>query len=474
MILVLRDITRALRSPAVIFILILVVGLGFFVTRAASPPFPENPGINRFSLGTAISYTYSDGYHFNALSFDSDGAIVAGANINLTFWPANSSGPSLGSVSGTTNSRGFVALDWGSSPCRCSVQEAVDGTGLSYLPLAFPPSANLTPLGGLVLEVDSGLFLGRPAFLVALANSTGGVLPGSYLSYCAPYSPESPSSCTMRSLGNLKSTVQLFPVQGMGNLIDSDEVQIALIGSDGQAIQSFQIPYSTINPNDSANVAQTQAAADLVSGTETVAFLVALAGVLIGYVSYARDRLNGSLDPVLALPITRTRLILSRYTAAVAACAIGAVVGGLVVDATVSSTTGVALPSSVWVSVIATLVLETIAFVGLAFLGAHLTRSSPLLLVVLVLAAFLFTALWSVVVFGVASAYGGSLDSSSLLPLSPAQASLSIIGWVTYSLDGGPPSLFPTIVNTPLLVLSVAAWTAVPVLLAGWMFRVRD
>ena len=474
MILVVRDIIHALRSPAVIFVLVLIVALGFFVTQGAYPPFPENGQISSFSLGAAISYTYSDGYHFNAVSFSSDGAIVAGVNVSLTFWPANSSGPSLGSVSGTTNSQGFVALNWGSSPCRCSVQESVSSTSGSYLPLLFPPSANLTPLNGLVIEVDSGLLLGRPAFLVAFANSTGGVPPGSYLSYCAPYTPGNPSACIPRFKGVIKSAVQLFPVQSMGYLANSDQVSITLLGSDGQVVQSFQLPYSAMNPNDSANVVETRAGAELATGTETMAFLVALAGVLIGYVSYARDRLNGSLDPVLALPITRARLLLSRYAGAVVACAVGAIAGAVIVSATASSATGFALPSSVWIGVLATLVLEAIAFVGLAFLGAHLTRSSPLLLVVLVLLAFLFTVLWGVVVFGILSVHGGSIDTSSLLPLNPAQAPLSIVGWMTYNLDGGPPSLFPTISNIPLLIVSVVAWTAVPTVLAWWLYRVRD
>lgn len=474
-----RDVVRVLRNPAILAILVLLLVSGTFVSGFSSVSSePGTIALPLSSVNAAISYSYySNAYHFAVVSFDGAGTVERGILITLEFSVANSTGQQLGEVSGTTDSRGLLALNWTAAPCRCSVQASASGSQgseKSLTNLEYPPPVEEKPLDGAVFIFDSGLIVGRPTLLVAFADFNGTVPPGMYLAYCAPYDPGSPSECVSHDLGSVTSTLQTFPAKAIGPVEDSDTVNISLIAAGGRVVQYFEVPFSTLDPNNPSNAVITSTGAELSAGVSTMSLLVSLAGALIGYVSYGRERLAGSLDPVLALPISRTRLLLSRYSSAIVAATSGAVVGAVVLSLSVSSSTSAVLPASLWFGVVATLVAEAVAFVSIAFLGAHLTRSSPLLLVVLILLALVFTSLWSVVTSGIGASVGQAVDQSSLIPFSPGQTAVSIIGLVTYNLDGGAPLLFPTVTNPGLLAGAVSMWIIAPIAIAWVLFQVWD
>jgi ABC-type transport system involved in multi-copper enzyme maturation permease subunit len=475
---IVRDVVRVLRNPAVFVVLALLVVAGALAPLGASSPGPAQGALAENSLATGVSYSYSDGYLFGIVSFEGSGSVVPGVHVTLDFAAGNGTGTFLGQVNGVTDSQGLLELNWRVPPCRCvatiNASDPHGGFVNSGLPLEFPPSSNLTALGSLIFPVNVGLFEGRPALLVAVTNGSRGTPPDTYLTYCAPFSYGTPSTCASHTIGAVTSTPQVFSINLPGPLTDSDMVNISLVTQNAHVIESAQIPYGNLDPTNPNNIVVTAAGSGLVSGIQTMSFLVSLAGALIGYVGYSRDRLNGSLDPVLALPITRTRLILSRYSSALVASAIGAAACGAILGVSISALTSVGLPASVWLGIIATFAAEALAFVGLSFLGAHLTRSSPLLLVVLVLLGVIFTVLWTPVASLASSSLGNSVSQVALMPLSPSQASVSIIGMVTNSLAGGPSPLFSSITNPGILSASVLAWILVPIALTWWLFRIRD
>jgi len=480
---VVRDIVRNVTNPAVAVLLLVLALSGATASQiGANTPIQVTPPLGVF---VAVTYNYSSAYQFNVLAFTKSSettlARVSEAQVNLAFLPANQTGPMVGQVGGRTNAQGFVSLDWDSAPCDCALELNVSATSgglLAEVTLRDPPPQNLTPLFGVFSIVPSGFFLSKPLLTVAFPNDLGQVPPGINLTYTVLFqAPSGPSTPVTSTIGPLTSVVQSFPSVQSLPLSDFDMVQLNLTGRGGATIYSLPFQFQLLDPRF---VSETQAAAGLESGVETVSFLAALTAVLVGFVGYGRDRLSGSLDPVLALPVTRTRIILTRYSAAAVVAVAGSILGTVVLGLTVSNVAGEPLPASIWFAMVAAFAVESMAFVGLSILAAHLTRSSTLLLVVLVLVTAALTILWIPFVSTVTHFAQTPLNlstfegQSTLVGWSPAQLSVSIIGSAVLSFNGEGPYLLPAVTNVGLLSALAVGWTVVPIIMAWLLLRYRD
>jgi ABC-type transport system involved in multi-copper enzyme maturation permease subunit len=473
---------RVVRHPAVVLVLVLLAlsGASAFQLTGSTVVQLTSPA----GTWASISYNYSNEYHFNILTYTgtaSSPKVVAGASIDLEFFLSNGSGQSLGDVHGVTGSQGFLTLTWNSAPCRCAVEFNITtpnsellGTSL----LKVPAPQNLTGLFGVLSIVPTGVFLSKPLFVVAYVDSSGKVPVGTSLTYCIlTLDANGTVSCPVEELDPVTSSLQTFPTLQSLSLSDSQNLQFDLTGPGGISIYTEQFQYGNLDPK---YVTETLTAAGLTGGIQTMSFLVAFAGAMIGYVGYSRDRLNGTLEPVLALPITRTRLVLTRYTSAVLISVSGSIIGSTILLFTVAHIQGDNLPASLWLGLPTAFAIESVAFVGLAFLGAHLTKSSTLLLVVLILVTAAMTLLWIPLVAALAPTGGLSVDMSSpatqsaVAGWSPAQSSISIVGLIVLNYNGEGPYLLPAITNVGILAAVVLAWAAIPVALAWLLFRFRD
>jgi len=478
----LRDIIRVVRHPAVVLVLVLLAlsGASAFQLTGSTVVQLTSP------VGTyaAISYNYSNAYHFNILTYTgtpSSPEVVAGASVDLEFYLSNGTGQSLGGVRGVTGSQGFLTLAWNSAPCQCDVQFNVTtpnsellGTSL----MKFPAPQDLTGLFGVISTVPTGVFLSKPLFVVAFVDSSGKVPAGTSLSYCIPTAEANGTvSCPVQDLGPVTSGLQAFPTLQSLSLSDSQNMQFNLTGPGGVSLYTEQFQYGNLDPK---NVMETLTAAGLTAGVQTMSFLVAFAGAMIGYVGYARDRLNGTLEPVLALPITRSRLLLTRYASAVLISVSGSIIAATILLFTVAHIQGDNLPAPLWLGLPTAFALEGAAFVGLSFFAAHLTKSSTLLLVVLILLTAAMTLLWVPVVSVLAQLGRLPVDlstpatQSAVAGWSPAQSSISIVGLIVLNYNGEGPYLLPAITNVGVLAALVLAWVAIPIALAWLLFRFRD
>ncbi|MGP8144714.1 MAG: ABC transporter permease subunit [Thermoplasmata archaeon] len=468
-----REIFRVASNPATIFALILILVAGTFSAGLGGSAVNAASGLN-----TSISYNYSGAYRFSISTFNGAGQPLGGVSVTMTFSKSNGTGPPLGTASGVTSGRGFLSLNWTSAPCRCL--DGIDITGAHsgatiYEPLAYPPPANLTQLFGVFSVVHLGLLVARPALAVAISNDEGAVPAGAILSYCVIAGP--PPSCTPHDLGSVTASPQIFSAELFGPISDGSMVNVSVQGTGGALLAYQHIPFSSLDPSSNQNAVVTGTGARLQSGVATLSFVVALGGVLIGYVAYGRDRLNGSLDPVLALPITRARLMLSRYVGALVAAGGGAALGTLALGLLVGPESGVALPATLWLSLLVALPAEAAMFVGVAFLCAHLTRSGSLLIVTLVLFVAILTLLWLPIILLADYQSGASttiLATYRFSPINPAQVAASIVGYATFNLDKGPPYLFPYVANPGALLGLATFWIALPVVAAWALFTHRD
>ncbi len=447
----------------------LLVAGGFLAPNAAF-----DVGTQQFASPSppaeSISMEYSSGqYTFAIVVFSWTGAAIQDAAVFASVQLGNNSTPVL--LHGVTDSAGLLTLDWRGPECRCLASFQTDASGFEITDsrvLPMPPPTSLTPLTSPFSEVYSGSFVARQELEIAFAFANGTVPAGTAFEYCvAPPSGATPTCSAPSGLTHGPETLLLNHGVPFN---DSDELEVSLINSSGALLASQFYPGSALDPNVTF---ETSAGASLAGSLWLMSFFVAFAAALVGYLSYGRDRLDGALDAVMALPISRGRLMAARYGSAMTAVLAAVVAGVVALSLEFVARNAVSLPPSLWLAVLTAFATESLIFVGLSFFGAHLTRSSSLLVVVLALVCTSLTLLWIPLVATIATgAYIATLPEWVLA--NPAQVSLAIVGQNLLGSYGAVFGLIPTAPSYAVLAASATVWSIVPTTFAFLLFRYRD
>jgi hypothetical protein len=214
---------------------------------------------------------------------------------------------------------------------------------------------------------------------------------------------------------------------------------------------------------------------------------VPLMALLLAYWSYARPRLSGTLEPVLARPVTRRGLFLTRYaalTVALGAASIGEVV---VLDAGLSAILREPLPAGFLAPLVGGILVSALGFAGVVLLLAHLFRSTGPVLGIGVALLIVFSLFWGEIVAIVALSGGLDLSSSAFGALSlrallaaPPQYPTVVTGLLSgpsgYFDPGG---LFPNEyaafgITGPVVAVCGTLWVLLPFLGTYWRVVTRD
>lgn len=222
------------------------------------------------------------------------------------------------------------------------------------------------------------------------------------------------------------------------------------------------------------------------SGPATISiFMLSIAGVVGGYVAFGKDRVTGVLDNVLARPIRRSNIILSRYTASASIIVTMSFAVGVIDYLLISFQYGILLPVEFLLMVGGGLAVTSIAFLGLTFLFSNLTKSSGNLIAVSILLLVFYIFAWQILQYLIPLALYHGFDYaltvrlellfSMLSPLnfsnltyymlSPANYSFSPIATVTFNSVG---------LNWYSLGIYGALWILLPILGAFYLYRTRD
>ncbi len=207
-----------------------------------------------------------------------------------------------------------------------------------------------------------------------------------------------------------------------------------------------------------------------------VIYLVPLVALLLGFDAVVGERERGSLDLLLALPITRLELLLGKYLGLAAALAL-AMLGGL---AAVGIALGQQFGRAGWFhygGFVLTSLLLGLAFLSLALLLSVLARDRTQASGLAIALWFLFVLVFDLALLGLLVASGGRWGGvwlPYLLLLNPADV-FRILN--VFSLDDmrrvfGLAAIVPPALGQPwLLGAAMAAWIAVPLALASWRFK---
>ncbi len=210
-----------------------------------------------------------------------------------------------------------------------------------------------------------------------------------------------------------------------------------------------------------------------------VIYLIPLIALLLGFDSIVGERERGSLDLLLALPITRLELLLGKYLGLAAALALATLAGLAGVAVLLAQRFGAAGLFH-YGGFMFSSVLLGLAFLSLAMLLSTLARDRARASGMAIALWFAFVLVFDLLLLGLLVASSGQLAGMAqdlpayLLLLNPADV-FRILN--VFSLDDvrrlyGLASLVPPALGSPWLMGgAMAAWIVVPLALAAWRFR---
>ncbi len=224
--------------------------------------------------------------------------------------------------------------------------------------------------------------------------------------------------------------------------------------------------------------------ATIASLVSLVIYLIPLIALLLGFDAVVGERERGSLDLLLALPITRLELLLGKYLGLAAALALSTLAGFALVAALLWQRFGAAGLYH-YGGFVASSVLLGLAFLSLALLLSVLARDRTRASGLAIALWFALVLVFDLLLLGLLVATGGELGGelggvlsgdgfAYLLLLNPADV-FRILN--VFSLDDmarlyGLASVVPPALGNPWLMGgAMLAWIGAPLALAGWRFK---
>lgn len=220
--------------------------------------------------------------------------------------------------------------------------------------------------------------------------------------------------------------------------------------------------------------------ATIASLVSLVIYLIPLIALLLGFDAIVGERERGSLDLLLALPITRLELLLGKYLGLAAALALSTLAGFALVAALLWQRFGAAGLYH-YGGFVASSVLLGLAFLSLALLLSVLARDRTRASGLAIALWFALVLVFDLLLLGLLVASGGELGGvlggdgfAYLLLLNPADV-FRILN--VFSLDDmarlyGLASVVPPALGNPWLMGgAMLVWIVAPLALAGWRFK---
>lgn len=206
-----------------------------------------------------------------------------------------------------------------------------------------------------------------------------------------------------------------------------------------------------------------------------VIYLVPLIALLLGFDAIVGERERGSLDLLLALPITRGELLLGKYLGLAGALALAmlaglALVGGMLVQ----RFAGAALFH--YGGFVLSAVLLGLAFLSLAVLMSVLARDRTRASGLAIVSWFFFVLVFDLLLLGALVGTGGRYGAvfPYLLLLNPADVFriLNVFSLEEVSNLHGVASIVPQALgDIRVLGMVMLAWIVAPLALANWRFK---
>ena len=292
----------------------------------------------------------------------------------------------------------------------------------------------------------------------------------------------------MQFIANLASYSQIFAAPKLeANLSSAALIAIALFYPNGTVVsQGVQtIPIFELYPQaqPSTPISLGQANQIVISFFGAVfGIFIPLMAIIGSYNSYGKDRVSGVLESVLAQPVSRRGLSLSRFFSSFIAMAIALAISLVVVDGIVSYFAKTFVSSTIMLASAGAFLVELAAFIGIMMLLSHLVKSSGALIGIGVGLFVVIDFFWSillVIISNLSEVSNGSVAFYQDLVVSefvnPAQFVGLVDSYLTHQLSfaGITPFYFPITpdqygITIPSLIVTGIVWAIIP--LVGFLY----
>ncbi|MCL4452089.1 MAG: ABC transporter permease [Candidatus Thermoplasmatota archaeon] len=250
--------------------------------------------------------------------------------------------------------------------------------------------------------------------------------------------------------------------------------ELYLVNSTGTVYQSTVLGLYT-------NISTSQVTSVFIAViSELFAFLIPLLAIFSAYLYYAKDKTNGTMESILSRPVTRGRLITSRFLSNVVVSLIALAAGIAAIDILSSRYTGVFLPEYQVLDIIWAYFVIATAFIGLVYLISQLTKSTGLVLGISIVFYIVLVLFWSTLsslllplAFGLVP---GTLPYSHAYIIINSFSPIGYANLVTTYLEGSIVGIAFSVTGisfAEILVVGIA-WLVVPFGLAFMLARNRD
>lgn len=431
-----------------------------------------------YGSGVSAMEFYSGGqYHLLAYSYNTYGQPVAGTPLNLTFTGTGAPPPS----NAVTNSSGLASwvVPAGASGAQQSYIFQVSGHTVTQGTLSPTPTlGEVNFIGGQPLP-----------FVVDPANSSrtdvlffyegpNGTLPTMYhlyYNYSTQFSGQPPDLSHMTLLSSPTSFVTVYKLPPPPH--GTTTITIAAYDPNGAPIDSSSTTNQSIGGAFTPPSPQ-----ELFTGFTAgiLALVVPLMAILVAYNSYGKDRATGVLESVLARPVTRRGLGLSRYLSIVISLAVAVTITMGVMEVISQVLLGKILSPTFALSTVGALVVEAAAFVGITMLISQALKSAGGIIGLGIGLWVVLDFFWGILIFlgayllgvqvGSGNYLGLTIDSGFLNPAQFYGLVGQYLGGTTISSFGGGTPISPATYGlTPLTLVAAAAfWVLVP--LASFLY----
>lgn len=547
----LYDIKKTFTSTSVIISMVLLIVISLFLINSFASTVTPNYG-NNANTQLLSWYDSSGVYHFLAFASNQFGQPVSGVAIqaNLTkFNPAifgkppsdlkpigpvyrgpvvstNSSGEAEFTINAPVNENytvytmittqsGFPNLSGGFNTPYATSSKSGNSSTIRSVPI--PPGQIVSLSDNSVLSVTDTSNSQLSNILVTWAGANGSI-PNNYSIYykfvnvtqtctavgngvsctsSSNFNPYTLNESSMTFLKNITSYSQVIaPPKLEPNLASGSLLYIglfypngtAILGSGGfNRIYQFGIGQIYGYQGQSQNIGRiNQMIMSFFLGI--YGLFIPLIAIIVSYTSYGKDRVSGVLESVLAQPVSRRGLSLSRFISSFVALAIAISISMGVVDGIVWYFTKSFVSANIMLASAGAFFVELAAFIGIMMLLSHVFKSSGALIGIGIGLFIVIDFFWGLIldlVFGLTHTqfYSLSYYTYSILAeyFNPAQFVGLVDSYITgqFSLAGVGGIFFPFTpgeygLSIPAIVTSGLLWAILPLIGFVYLAVKRD
>ncbi len=419
------DMKRTLTSKSTLILMILLVLIGFVIASQ----FISN-GLGQTSTGgpdtQILSYYNANGtYHFLGFSWNQFGQGVSG----VTFHGTMNYSQVAYNGGGTTSSNGETEFTINAPVSanysilfEISTTNGISVGGAGGFPFLINSGNGTTTTVPAGQVVDLGASTITPIIdpnnasqreMQVFWSGANGSIPTNYALY---YKISNSSQSTyllesnMQLLGTLDSRPQTFQLPKLNTSTISDKknpfMDIALYYPNGTSTsENFVFPLSQLYPPAAPPISATTTNSLVIGFFQNLfGIFIPLVAIVGSYTGYGKDRISGVIESVLAQPISRRGLSLSRFLSIFTALAIAISIAVALIDAMVFYYTGGLASSTLLIASTLAFFVELAAFIGIMMFFSHVVRSSGTLIGIGIGLFMLIDFFWGLIIGLVAGA----------------------------------------------------------------------